>query len=95
MIHDIAAVPGLAEVLKIFPVHNKLPVVACTLHPLRVKRSIAPGELSVEKVTVNPVSVRDILGVASTSAHGVYNALQLPDRNFQLFGKVRIHVTPL
>ena len=93
MIPVITAVPGFAEVLRILPVHKRLPVIACTLHQLRVNLSIAPGMLSVENVIVNPVSVRACIGVANTSPHGAHNALQLHDKNFQLFGKVSVHVT--
>lgn len=39
VIHTMVAVPGLTEVLRIFPVHKILHVIACTWIPLSVIES--------------------------------------------------------
>ena len=91
VIHTIVAVPGLADVLRIFHEEgSKLPVIACTSHPLRVKLSNALALLSVVNVIVSVVSVRR--EVAAVISFITAYATQLHDLNFRLFGKVKITV---
>ena len=91
VIPAIVAVPGLADVLKIFHEEgNRLPVIACTSQPLRVKLSKAFALLSVVNVMVSVVSVR--VEVAAVISFITAYATQLPDLNFRLFGNVKITV---
>lgn len=91
VIHTMVAVPGLADVLRIFHEEGKrLPVIACTSQPLRVRLSNALALLSVVNVTVSVVSVRS--EVAAVISVITAYAVQLHDLNFRLLGKVKITV---
>lgn len=92
VIHTMVAVPGFAEVLSIFQVSSKLPVIACTCIPLKTRLSF----LFVQPTVIVMVSVFSATTIDAAEIFafvGTRVTIPTPDLNLQLLGAVKINVT--